>query len=349
MTLRLTSSRRAGTLRKLVAVGTPGCAPCWRRWRRRRRGWARPSSAGTVRRQRRWRRGEGWRGRCRAGAALPAAADRAEAAAPAAPPEPGRRLGRGSRRRTPASSRSPRTGRSGTARTSPRRAKRWARTAPRRHHGRFVRPGSRWSTIAADGTGWRAGSRRATPDRPAVVPGELTGSVSTMTNIRTGRLLISLGVAGLLTVAACGGAAVDRSGDTIPAGRSGRSRHGHQVRQEGLRRASGRRHDRVREQGAAGPHPGRLSTSDNKVVGDTLKVEPGPDTRAAPTTSRPAPTPSICDIPGHKRGRHGSHPDQRADGVGLPRPVRTAAGAPRGARARAQSTKPEMITLRTLS
>ena len=83
-----------------------------------------------------------------------------------------------------------------------------------------------------------------------------------MTNIRTGGLLISLGTAGLLALAACGGGG-SSSTNTVPA-------------------------DAL-----------VIYDKSNTVVGEELKVNPG-QTKVE-TYDLPAGTYSlICDIPGHK-------------------------------------------------
>ena len=123
------------------------------------------------------------------------------------------------------------------------------------------------------------------------------GSVSAMTNIRTGGLLISVGVAGLVALAACGGGE-SSSSDTIPADAL-------------VIDALDTRFDKTEYSAPGGEvtiaydskgqqvHTLVVYDETNTVVGDTLRVSPG-QTKIG-TFDLPAGTYSlICDVPGHK-------------------------------------------------
>ena len=120
-----------------------------------------------------------------------------------------------------------------------------------------------------------------------------------MTNIRTGGLLISVGVASALAVAACGGGGSGgSSGDTVPAGAT-------------VIQALDIKFDAKEYAAKAGEvtiayeskgqqvHTLVVYDANNRAIGDTLKVNPG-QTKVE-TFDLPAGTYSlICDIPGHK-------------------------------------------------
>jgi uncharacterized cupredoxin-like copper-binding protein len=119
-----------------------------------------------------------------------------------------------------------------------------------------------------------------------------------MTNIRTGGLLISLGVAGLLTVAACGGSSGGSSGDTIPAGAQVIEALDIKFDKKDYAAPAGEVTVAYESKGQQ-VHTLVVYDKDDKVVGDTLKVNPGQTELG--TYDLPAGTYTlICDIPGHK-------------------------------------------------
>jgi uncharacterized cupredoxin-like copper-binding protein len=129
----------------------------------------------------------------------------------------------------------------------------------------------------------------------------VAGSVAAMTNIRTGGFLISLAVAGLLSVAACGSSGSSGSGSsgtTAPAGSL-------------VVEAEDIHFDKKAYEAPAGEvtidyvskgqilHDLVIYDKDNKVVGHTLRVTPGQ--KKVGTFDLPAGTYTlICDIPGHR-------------------------------------------------
>jgi uncharacterized cupredoxin-like copper-binding protein len=119
-----------------------------------------------------------------------------------------------------------------------------------------------------------------------------------MTNIRTGGLLISLAVAGALTVAACGGGSGGSSGDTIPADATVIQALDIKFDQKEYTAPAGEVTIAYESKGQQ-VHTLVIYDADNQAVGDTLKVNPGATEVA--TFDLPAGTYTlICNIPGHK-------------------------------------------------
>jgi uncharacterized cupredoxin-like copper-binding protein len=119
-----------------------------------------------------------------------------------------------------------------------------------------------------------------------------------MTNIRTGGLLISVAVAGALTVAACGGSSGGSGGDTIPAGATVVEALDIRFDQKEYTAPGGEVTIAYESKGQQ-VHTLVIYDADDHAVGDTLKVNPG-DTDVG-TFDLPAGTYTlICDIPGHK-------------------------------------------------
>jgi uncharacterized cupredoxin-like copper-binding protein len=120
-----------------------------------------------------------------------------------------------------------------------------------------------------------------------------------MTNIRTGRLLISLGTAGLLALAACGGGGgSSRSTDSVPAGALVIKAEDIKFDKKEYSAAAGEVTVALESKGAQ-VHSLVIYDKDNTEIGQELKVNPG-QTKVE-TYDLPAGTYSlICAIPGHK-------------------------------------------------
>jgi len=124
------------------------------------------------------------------------------------------------------------------------------------------------------------------------------GSVAGMTNIRTGGLLISLGTAGLLALAACGSGGGSSSTNTVPADALVIKAEDIKFDKKDYTAPAGEVTVALESEGAQ-VHSLVIYDKDNTVVGEELKVNPG-QTKVE-TYDLPAGTYSlICDIPGHK-------------------------------------------------
>lgn len=120
-----------------------------------------------------------------------------------------------------------------------------------------------------------------------------------MMNIRTGGLLISLGTAGLLALAACGGGGGSSgSTDTVPADALVIKAEDIKFDKKDYTAPAGQVTVALESKGAQ-VHSLVILDNDNTVVGQELRVNPG-QTKLE-TYELPAGTYSlICDIPGHK-------------------------------------------------
>jgi iron uptake system component EfeO len=125
------------------------------------------------------------------------------------------------------------------------------------------------------------------------------GSVASMTNIRTGGLLISLGTAGLLALAACGGGGGGSSStNTVPADALVIKAEDIKFDKKDYSAPAGEVTVALESKGAQ-VHSLVIFDTSNTVIGEELKVNPG-QTKVE-TYDLPAGTYSlICDIPGHK-------------------------------------------------
>jgi uncharacterized cupredoxin-like copper-binding protein len=123
------------------------------------------------------------------------------------------------------------------------------------------------------------------------------GSVTGMRNIRTGGLLISLGTAGLLALAACGSGG-SSSTNTVPADALVIKAEDIKFDKKEYTAPAGEVTVALESEGAQ-VHSLVIYDKSNTVVGEELKVNPG-QTKVE-TYDLPAGTYSlICDIPGHK-------------------------------------------------
>ena len=119
-----------------------------------------------------------------------------------------------------------------------------------------------------------------------------------MTNIRTGGLLISLGTAALLALAACGGGGGSSSTNTVPADALVIQAEDIKFDKKDYTAPAGEVTVALESKGTQ-VHSLVIYDKDNTVVGEELKVNPG-QTKVG-TYDLPAGTYSlICDIPGHK-------------------------------------------------
>src|SRR6266542_4774473 len=120
--------------------------------------------------------------------------------------------------------------------------------------------------------------RRSFPARlPAVAPQVAAGSVTLMTNIRTGGFLISRAVAGLLSVAACGSSGSGgsgSSGSTAPAGTLVVDAEDIHFDKKAYDAPAGEVTIDYVSKGQI-VHDLVIYDQNNKVVGDTLRVTPG--------------------------------------------------------------------------
>jgi uncharacterized cupredoxin-like copper-binding protein len=124
------------------------------------------------------------------------------------------------------------------------------------------------------------------------------GSVAGMRNIRTGGLLISLGTAGLLALAACGSSGGSSSTNTVPADALVIKAEDIKFDQKDYSAPAGEVTVALESEGQQ-VHSLVIYDTSNTVVGEVLKVNPG-QTKVE-TYDLPAGTYSlICDIPGHK-------------------------------------------------
>jgi uncharacterized cupredoxin-like copper-binding protein len=118
-----------------------------------------------------------------------------------------------------------------------------------------------------------------------------------MRNIRTGGLLISLGTAGLLALAACGSGG-SSSTNTVPADALVIKAEDIKFDKKEYTAPAGEVTVALESEGAQ-VHSLVIFDKDNTVVGEEMKVNPGQT--QVETYDLPAGTYSlICDIPGHK-------------------------------------------------
>ncbi len=119
-----------------------------------------------------------------------------------------------------------------------------------------------------------------------------------MTNIRTGGLLISLGVAGLVGLGACGSDDGGGSSDSVPADALVVEALDIRFDQKEYSATAGQLPISYESKGQL-VHTLLVYDESNTVVGETLRVAPG-QTQVGTFDLPPGTYSLICDVPGHQ-------------------------------------------------